>query len=559
MDEETGNKNSIVYVTYNVGLIYEDQSEHPKALEYLFKTLKMSEDVRNKAMIAATDNSIGEIYGVISDYSKAFEYLSKALKTDEEIGDKNGMAQDSRRIGDNYLAQGDYPKAMEYDLKALKIDEETGNKFEAAAVTNNIGDVYANQKNYIMAIEYYESSLKVSEEIGNKLLIAKNLSGIGSLYLSIIEDTTSKRMQPGNVNSSGEHITGKYKTNGSIPSGKPALLRGALDYLQRSLAVAKEINAPDQVRVCDEGLARAYKLSGDFEKAMEYADKGRAIKDSIFSKQNSDKIVRMENDRKQFADSLKAADVKKIADIKARHRRNYEFVGLGVLVLSMGFTFLLNRNNKLLGKEKKRSDDLLLNILPEEVASQLKDTGAAAAKRFDDVTVLFTDFVNFTQAGDRMSPEALLEELNTCFKKFDEITGKYSVEKIKTIGDAYLAVAGLPIADPKHAENIVKAAIDINAFMQDRVAKLGNSTFEIRIGIHSGSVVAGIVGVKKFAYDIWGDTVNTAARMEQNSEAGKINISQTTYELVKDKFICEYRGEIDAKGKGMLKMYYING
>lgn len=157
-----------------------------------------------------------------------------------------------------------------------------------------------------------------------------------------------------------------------------------------------------------------------------------------------------------------------------------------------------------------------------------------------------------------MTPQALIEELNACFKKFDEITAKYNIEKIKTIGDAYLAACGLPTADPKHAENVVSAAKEINAFMQDRHAKLGNKTFEIRLGIHSGSVVAGIVGTKKFAYDIWGDTVNTAARMEQNSEAGKINISETTYELVKDKFKCEYRGEIEAKGKGQLKMYFIS-
>ena len=220
---------------------------------------------------------------------------------------------------------------------------------------------------------------------------------------------------------------------------------------------------------------------------------------------------------------------------------------------------MLTRNNKLLGKEKKRSEDLLLNILPGEVATELKDTGTSAARHFDNVTVLFTDFVDFTQAGERMSPQALIDELHTCFKAFDDITTKHNVEKIKTIGDAYLAVAGLPTADPQHAAHVVKAAIDINTFMQDRLAKLGNSTFEIRIGIHSGPVVAGIVGVKKFAYDIWGDTVNTAARMEQNSDGGKINISATTYELVKDKFSCEYRGEIDAKGKGMLKMYYING
>jgi class 3 adenylate cyclase len=172
--------------------------------------------------------------------------------------------------------------------------------------------------------------------------------------------------------------------------------------------------------------------------------------------------------------------------------------------------------------------------------------------------VLFSDFVNFTEAGERRTPKALVDELHTCFKAFDEITTKYNIEKIKTIGDAYLAVCGLPLAEPKHAENVVRAAIEINTFMQDRLTKLGNSTFEIRIGIHSGSVVAGIVGVKKFAYDIWGDAVNTAARMEQNSEAGKINISQTTYELVNDQFNCEFRGEIEVKGKGAMKMYYVN-
>lgn len=207
--------------------------------------------------------------------------------------------------------------------------------------------------------------------------------------------------------------------------------------------------------------------------------------------------------------------------------------------------------------EKAKSDDLLRNILPQEVADELKANGTTAAKHYDNVTVLFTDFVNFTRAGERMSPQGLIDELHTCFKAFDDITARYGIEKIKTIGDAYLAVCGLPASDPDHATNMVKAAIDINAFMADRLAKMGSQrTFAIRIGIHSGSVVAGIVGVKKFAYDIWGDTVNTAARMEQHGEAGKINISQTTYELVKDKFTCEYRGEIEAKGKGVMKMYF---
>jgi class 3 adenylate cyclase/tetratricopeptide (TPR) repeat protein len=227
---------------------------------------------------------------------------------------------------------------------------------------------------------------------------------------------------------------------------------------------------------------------------------------------------------------------------------------------------LLQQNNEVLSGtlgelklEKQKSDDLLLNILPEEVANELKEKGSTTAKHFDNVTVLFTDFVNFTQAGENMSPQGLIDELHECFKMFDEITGKYNIEKIKTIGDAYLAVAGLPTADHKHAENVIRAATEINAFMQDRLAKMGSDrTFAIRIGIHSGSVVAGIVGVKKFAYDIWGDTVNTASRMESSGSVGKVNISETTYELVKDKFTCEYRGEVEAKGKGVMKMYYVS-
>lgn len=210
-------------------------------------------------------------------------------------------------------------------------------------------------------------------------------------------------------------------------------------------------------------------------------------------------------------------------------------------------------------EEKKKSDQLLLNILPEEVARELKEKGHTTAHQYDSVSVMFTDFVNFTVAGSHMESQALVEELHNCFKAFDGIMGKHGIEKIKTIGDAYLAVCGLPVPDTQHALKIVRAAKEIIAYMNDRRAQLGDKTFEIRIGIHSGEVVAGIVGVKKFAYDIWGDTVNTAARMEQNSEAGKINISQTTYEMVKDNYACTYRGELEAKNKGKLKMYFVEG
>ncbi len=208
-----------------------------------------------------------------------------------------------------------------------------------------------------------------------------------------------------------------------------------------------------------------------------------------------------------------------------------------------------------LQKEKQKTENLLLNILPHEVAEELKENGSSEAKYYDEVTVLFTDFVNFTQSSEKLGAEKMLVELNECFTAFDLIMEKHGLEKIKTIGDAYLAVCGLPLKNENHAYQTTLVALDIIQFIEER-KKTNPNALDIRIGINSGSLIAGIVGVKKFAYDIWGDTVNTAARMEQNSEKGKINISESTYQLIHDKVICEYRGKIHTKGKGDMDMYF---
>jgi len=212
----------------------------------------------------------------------------------------------------------------------------------------------------------------------------------------------------------------------------------------------------------------------------------------------------------------------------------------------------------LLKEERDKSEALLLNILPAEIAEELKLNGVCEARQFQNVTVMLTDFVDFTIAAERMGAKKTVAELHACFTAFDEIMVRHDIEKIKTVGDAYLAVCGLPQPIEKHAQSAVLAAIDILDFMNKRKQQLGSQTFEIRIGIHSGPVVAGIVGVKKYAYDIWGDTVNTAARLEQNSEKGKINISRSTYELVKERFSCTYRGELPAKNKGNVAMYFVD-
>jgi histidine kinase len=210
-----------------------------------------------------------------------------------------------------------------------------------------------------------------------------------------------------------------------------------------------------------------------------------------------------------------------------------------------------------LAKEKKKSDDLLYNILPYETAQELKQFGKTEARQFESTSVLFTDFVGFTSTAEKLSPAELVTEIDECFQAFDNIAEKYGIEKIKTIGDSYMAAAGIPLPNADHAVNTVAAAFEILEFMNRRNQHAKLTALKIRLGINSGSVVAGVVGLKKFQYDIWGDTVNTASRMEQHSEPGKINITESTYELIKHRYACEYRGEIEAKGKGKVKMYFV--
>lgn len=234
--------------------------------------------------------------------------------------------------------------------------------------------------------------------------------------------------------------------------------------------------------------------------------------------------------------------------------RNGFLIGFAVVLLFAG-VFLTQRNK--IKKGKKRSDELLLNILPAETAEELKATGTAEAKDFDQVTVMFTDFKNFTQASEKMSAHRLVNEINRYFSEFDRIVSKFNIEKIKTIGDSYMCAGGLPVKNKTNAEDVVNAALEICDYMQKRISEADNLQLEIRIGIHTGPVVAGIVGIKKFAYDIWGDTVNIASRMESSGESGKVNISGTTHELIKDKFVCTYRGKIQAKNKGEIDMYFV--
>jgi adenylate cyclase len=245
-----------------------------------------------------------------------------------------------------------------------------------------------------------------------------------------------------------------------------------------------------------------------------------------------------------------ASPLERMLDVSS----NFLFVQFltGILVV------VLTKN---LNQERAKSDSLLLNILPASVAEELKAKDVVSPRHYESASVLFTDFVGFTQIAEGMTPEELIAELDACFSHFDAIAKKHKLEKIKTIGDSYMAASGVPAANRTHAVDTVLAAIEIQQFMMElaeQKRRQNQPCWQLRLGIHTGPLVAGVIGREKFAYDVWGDTVNTASRLESSSVAGRINISGATYEQVRDFVVCEYRGKLPAKHKGEIDMYFVN-
>jgi len=497
------------------------------ALESYFKSLEYANVLSYEAGIGRLLYTIAGTYTAMENSKVAQGYYTKAIKLLRKLNDSVDIGTALLNAGDDYLITGKLDSALIYTKESTKIFEKINHPIGQAYSLGNLGMIHAEQEKDELAEVNINKAIRILEELEDYYPI--------TVYLTYMSDI--------------------YVRKDNFPA--------ALSYAERSLELATQYGLKEQISDANLKLSELYEVAGDLATSYKYYKDYITYRDSVINLENVRQVADLRTD---YEVSQKQIEVD-LADQRRKNQRNISIAtAIGLLMFLIMAVGLYRRNKfirktkQIIEEEKERSDKLLLNILPEETALELKEKGKVKAKKYDAVTVLFSDFKGFTTYSEKLSPEALVETVDFYFSKFDAIIEKHGLEKIKTIGDAYMCAGGLHDNEKDHANRMVLAAMEIAAFVEETKNDIAASelTFDIRIGINTGPVVAGVVGTNKFAYDIWGDAVNVASRMESMSEPGRINISENTYALIKKDADCEYRGEIEVKNRGKLKMYFVN-
>ena len=525
-------------------------------------------------------------------WAQSIPELEKQLQEATSAQEKITINQ---QLANAYLTT-DVEKALNYAKAAARESANSGNKVQAAASNYLIATIAERKKDMANFRVYMKYAINFAKEANDLDMLARSTEKLSAYYAKNREyDDAFKHTSEAFrfVNSKGYNMSdleNKYNTQRMSLDREKRNLESQISQMQGRLAdLSAEKNQlstekskleEKQEELVKENLAEEV-ITRKEEDIMTISKAKNQAEDAAKAKEAEVKQLSRENLEQQLVLKVKEASLAE-AQLEAELQKNEvqarnKFVQLSGLV-ALFFLLLsvllfgrfkakqksektLGEKNKIIEQEKSRNEELLLNILPKNIADELKASGKAKARRYDQVTVLFSDFVNFTKIAEQLSPEELVEELDKCFKAFDHIIKQYpDIEKIKTIGDAYMCASGL--SERKGLpNNLIQAALDMQSYLHEykelRI-KQGKPYFEARIGMHTGPVVAGVVGDIKFAYDIWGDTVNLASRIESNSEAGQVNISQDTYNLIRYRYECNYRGKMPAKNKGELDMYYVH-
>lgn len=520
-------------------------------------------------------------------FSQTIQELEKDL---QETSDINTEIILNYQLAEAYLGKRDYKNAHSYGRRShdLAVD---GQKFGLATkAAFLLGKINLRDRNDRNADVWFSSAFELAKQANDPDLIIKSVSERSKLAkkdrnfrraYEIIQEAFEYFSQRGKSISELEQ---QYEIQrAELAKEKKALTeeieklssdRDRLSSQKNQLEQQQERLVREKQQV-EEGLtAKEEELATVAEEKEKVEERAKEVEKQV-NQLTREQAIQEAALARAKSELEQEKRIKAELELQAANRRNLIIILISLTLLIGAVSLLLYlryrakkrssdlmaEKNKIIEAERQRSDELLLNILPADIAQELKEKGEADAQRFENVSVLFTDFKDFSQISERLSPEQLVHELDYCFRAFDNIISQYkSIEKIKTIGDAYMCANGLTKRRTLPME-IVQAAIDMQEFMEDykrQKITRGEPFFEARIGIHTGPVVAGVVGNTKFAYDIWGSTVNVAARMESKCEPGKVNISDSTYRQVKYKFNCAPRGRIEAKNIGLIEMYYVS-
>ncbi len=553
----------------NMGKQYAVLGDYKKALEY-FRKAELQCEYINCDYIQVVYANIGIALNNTGDSKAGMEYLLRARNELEKLKDWGSMANLEHLIAGVYFSNRDVYNALTHNSEAIRFAQETKQNDVLAGCYRTAADIHYQLYDFEKAYDAYQKYLIINDSIRLKEQARQQQIDQQRTLLSSAEGQIKYLITRQNFKDLELQQSRYDQERLKLMNENLELDKQRKEDEVRLLQAQKDV---DQSKLREQTLL-ALQATSQLRLAAQNLDAEKQVR-LIAGLRQQEQIDRAQ----RMADSVRVEQLRidqeyQRSEQESFRRFVYGIGGLGLVILALlGLGWLLARraskrlalkNRKIeaqksqIEEERRKSDRLLLNILPEEVADELRAHGYATPRFYDAATVLFTDFLNFTSLTETLSPEALIDELNACFLGFDEICDKYGLEKIKTIGDAYMCAGGLPLPNETHPIDAVGAAREMVAWLKERNRSYPNAVFrQMRIGIHTGPVIAGVVGKNKFAYDIWGDAVNLASRLEELGEAGRINISGATREAVKHQFECTYRGKKEVHNKGLVDMYFV--
>lgn len=515
----------------------------------------------------------GDFLGAIAD-------LYKALRLYEAAKDQDGMAEVYNAIGTIHHYDQNFNLARSFYERSLKIREQQDKQEEIAILYGNIGSLLEEMGHPDSALAFHRNNLRIRLAAGTNEWLAICYANLGACFGKLGQRDSALHYLKHSLalvrGSGGPRLTGDVLAMLGHTEVEMRAFPDGIAHCREGLLLARRTGSLPVTEKCLDCLYRAYSGQARTAQALAALEQLVAVRDSMFGKERAKGLLKVEldyaNERKHLADSLAVLEQER----KARYaylqglakerdqKRLVLFVSLVVCGLAVGLWSRLRhiqRSRNLLRQEMERSEALLLNILPGPIADELKNHGRVKAREVEGVSILFTDFHEFTKLSERMSAQDLVEGIDVCYRAFDGIAMRYGLEKIKTIGDAYMCAGGLPVPQAGSVRNTVLAALEMQDWLNARIKereRTGQPVFRMRAGIHTGPVVAGIVGQAKFQYDVWGDTVNIAARFVSAGEVGEVNVSETTSLLLLREPDLEFvpRGKIMTKGKGEMEMFF---